>query len=105
MNRRDALKSLGVMAGATFAAALGAGRTAAQGGEIPAGSLLDATGPINIYGLPMIDGTKFAIDDINASGGVLGKKLRLIQLDAQSDNQLYAQYATKLLVEDRVAVP
>src|SRR2546429_6335187 len=26
------------------------------------------------------------------------------QLDAQSDNQIYAQYATKLLVEDKVAV-
>ncbi|PYM09235.1 MAG: urea ABC transporter [Candidatus Rokuibacteriota bacterium] len=104
MNRRDALKALGVAAGATFAAALSPGRGAAQGGEISVGSLLDGTGPINIYGLPMIDSTKFVIDDINASGGVLGKKLRLIQLDAQSDNQLYAQYATKLLVEDKVAV-
>ena len=32
------------------------------------GSILDATGPINIYGLPMIDSTRFAIDDINANG-------------------------------------
>lgn len=104
MNRRDALKALGLAAGTTFAAALSPGRGAAQGEEIAVGSLLDGTGPINIYGLPMIDGTKFAIDDINASGGVLGKKLRLIQLDAQSDNQIYAQYATKLLVEDKVAV-
>ena len=35
---------------------------------IPVGSILDATGPINIYGLPMIDSTRFAIDDINANG-------------------------------------
>ena len=104
LNRRDALKVLGGTVGASFAAALGAGRAAAQGGEIPVGSLLDGTGPINIYGLPMIDATRFALDDINASGGVLGKRLKLIQLDAQSDNQIYAQYATRLLVEDRVAV-
>jgi branched-chain amino acid transport system substrate-binding protein len=104
VNRRDALKILGGTVGASFAAALGSGRAAAQGSEIAVGSLLDGTGPINIYGLPMIDATKFAIDDINANGGVLGKKLKLIQLDAQSDNQIYAQYATRLLVDDKVAV-
>src|SRR5437773_2162348 len=59
---------------------------------------------LSIYELPMIDSTKFAIDDINAQGGVLGRKLRLVQLDAQSNNQIYAEYATKLLVEDKVAV-
>ena len=104
MNRRDALRMLAGTVGASFATALGSGRVAAQGAEIPVGSLLDGTGPINIYGLPMIDATKFAIDDINASGGVLGKKLKLIQVDAQSDNQIYAQYATRLLVEEKVAV-
>src|SRR5438132_13817312 len=81
VNRRDALKILGGTVGASFAAALGSGRAAAQGSEIAVGSLLDGTGPINIYGLPMIDATKFAIDDINARCGVLGKKLKLVQLD------------------------
>ena len=104
MNRRDALKGLGVAAGLTVGSALAPRWTAAQANEIPVGSLLDGTGPINIYGLPMIDAAKFAVDDINAQGGVLGKKLRLIQLDAQSNNQIYAQYATKLLLEDKVAV-
>ena len=28
--------------------------------EIPVGSLLDATGPINVYGLPMIDATSLS---------------------------------------------
>ena len=61
-------------------------------------------GPINIYGLPMIDGTRFAIDDINANGGVLGRPLRLIELDAQSNNQLYTEYASKLILENEVPV-
>src|SRR5215831_8848769 len=76
----------------------------AQSDEIAVGSLLDSTGPINIYGLPMVDATRFAVDAINASGGVLGKKLRVVQFDAQSNNQLYAQYATQLLLEKQVAV-
>ena len=72
--------------------------------EIVVGNLLDSTGPINIYGLPMVDATKFAIDDINAAGGVLGKKLRVVQFDTQSNNQLYTQYATQLILESKVAV-
>ena len=51
----------------------------------------------------MVDATSFAIDDINAAGGVLGKKLRVTQFDTQSNNQLYTQYATQLLLEDKVA--
>jgi urea transport system substrate-binding protein len=79
-------------------------RRAQAADEIVVGNLLDSTGPINIYGLPMVDATKFAIDDINASGGVAGKKLRLVQFDTQSNNQLYTQYATQLLLESKVAV-
>ena len=76
----------------------------AQSDEIVVGNLLDSTGPINIYGLPMVDATKFAIDDINAAGGVLGRKLRVVQFDTQSNNQLYTQYATQLILESKCAV-
>src|SRR5215471_18484223 len=79
-------------------------RRAEAADEIVVGNLLDSTGVINIYGLPMVDATKFAIDDINASGGVLGKKLRVVQFDTQSNNQLYTQYATQLLLDNKVAV-
>jgi branched-chain amino acid transport system substrate-binding protein len=104
LTRRQALYRLGA-ASAGFALASGAfHRALAQANEIVVGSLLDSTGPINIYGLPMVDATNFAIDDINASGGVLGKKLKLVQFDAQSNNQLYTQYATQLILENQVAV-
>src|SRR5579885_3798222 len=88
-----------IAAGATLL-----GKTGVAADEIPVGSILDATGPINIYGLPMIDATRFAIDHINETGGVLGRKLRLIQTDCQSNNQIYAQNAVKLILEDKVAV-
>jgi len=45
-----------------------------------------------------------AIDDINAKGGVLGKRLKLIEYDTQSTNDLYVQYATELVVKHKVAV-
>jgi len=80
------------------------GRQAKAAEDIAVGSILDATGPINIYGLPMIDATKFAVDAINQSGGVLGRKLRLIEADCQSNNQVYAQNAVKLILDDKVSV-
>jgi branched-chain amino acid transport system substrate-binding protein len=81
-------------------------RSPTQGaaGEIVVGSLLDGTGPINIYGLSMIDATQFAVDDINSKGDVLGKRLRLVAFDTQSTNERYTQYATRLILQDRVAV-
>ena len=70
--RRTALRQL---SGAALSLALVniPQRRAEAADEIVVGNLLDSTGPINIYGLPMVDLTKFAIDDINASGGVVGK--------------------------------
>jgi len=102
--RRQALRRFGTASAGLALASMPFGRVSAQANEIVVGSLLDSTGPINIYGLPMVDSTAFAIEDINANGGVLGKKLRLVQFDAQSNNQLYTQYATQLILENKVAV-
>jgi urea transport system substrate-binding protein len=76
-------------AGVATAVGLGAGMVTAQENPIVVGSILDETGPLNIYGAPMVDATKLAIDQINAAGGVLGRQLQLISYDAQSDNAKY----------------
>ena len=105
LTRRDAMKGLtAVGVGAGLTTAMSIWSEALGNDEIAVASLLDATGPINIYGRPMIDATAFAVDNINASGGVLSKKLRLIQLDTQSDNDVYAQYALQVILRNRVAV-
>jgi len=94
--------------------ALGAGAcsnksdsTAGQGGAkagIVVGSILDETGPLNIYGKPAADATKLAIKDINDKGGVLGRKLKLVAYDTQSDNAKYSQFANQLALKDRAEV-
>jgi urea transport system substrate-binding protein len=73
-------------------------------GTITVCSILDATGPINIYGKPHIDATKLAIADINAHGGVLGKKLHLVLYDGQSSNDKYAQFASQCVLKNHAAV-
>jgi branched-chain amino acid transport system substrate-binding protein len=103
VTRRDAVRSAVAAAfGVTASNLLGRGALAAD--EIAVGSILDATGPINIYGLPMIDATKVAVESINEAGGVLGRTLRLIETDCQSNNQVYAQNAVKLILDDKVSV-
>ena len=74
LTRRTALQQLSA---ASLGLALGdiTQRGVKAADEIVVGNLLNSTGPINIYGLPMVDATKCAIDDINASGGVVGKNL------------------------------
>lgn len=86
-------------------AACGGGAGGGGGeGPIKVGSILDETGPLNIYGAAMVDATRLAIKDINSQGGLLGRELELVSFDAQSDNAKYTQYANQAAQRDRVAV-
>ena len=71
---------------------------------IRVGSLLDETGPLNIYGTPMADATRLAIADINAKGGVLGRQLELVALDSKSDQNEYITGADQLVAENLAVV-
>jgi branched-chain amino acid transport system substrate-binding protein len=102
INRRDIIRGAAA-AGLAIPAGAFLPQWAAAADDIAVGSILDATGPINIYGKPMIDATKFAVDSLNQAGGVLGRKLRLIENDGQSNNQVSAQDAVKLILDDKVA--
>jgi urea transport system substrate-binding protein len=99
-------KSLLKGVGLAVAAAVGLAGGVAQAAKDPiiVGSILDETGPLNIYGAPMADATRLAIEHINENGGVLGRPLKLVSYDAQSDNAKYTQYATRLAMRDRAEV-
>jgi urea transport system substrate-binding protein len=98
--RRDFLQAAGA---ATVAGSL---PTVAfsQGTEIKLGSILDNSGNLDIYGKPMVLATRLAVDEINEAGGLLGRKIKLIQYDSQSDIALYTKYAQQLVREDKVNV-
>ncbi|WP_448044301.1 urea ABC transporter substrate-binding protein [Bradyrhizobium liaoningense] len=72
--------------------------------EILIGGLHDESGVIDLIGKPMAQLMEFAVHEINASGGLLGRKLRLQTYDPQSNQQLYAQLAQKLAVQDKASV-
>lgn len=68
------------------------------------GSLHDQSGPLAASGTPMVVSLQVAIDEINAAGGLLGRPLKLVHYDTQSNIQMYSQYAQQLALKDKVAV-
>ena len=50
-----------------------------------------------------VEAEKLAIEQINAAGGVLGRKIKFIQEDGASDWPTFAEKAKKLLVNDKCA--
>src|SRR5690606_22861127 len=70
---------------------------------VTVGQLHSATGTMAISETGSIQAERLAIEQINASGGILGRKIEIIQEDGASDWPTFAEEANKLLVNDRVA--
>lgn len=77
---------------------------AADADTITVGGLHDISGNLQLFGTTKANVLRLAIDQTNASGGLLGKQVRLVDYDTQSNNQLYAQYGQQLGLKDRAAV-
>jgi len=71
--------------------------------EVTVGQLHSATGTMAISETGSIQAERLAIDQINAKGGVLGRKIKVIQEDGASDWPTFAEKAKKLLSNDKVA--
>ena len=99
VSRRHFLQTAAATAGA---AAFGAPAFAED--AILVGSLHDLSGGLDIYGKPMVDVLTFAIEEANAGGGLLGRQVKLINYDTQSNMQLYTQFAQQAAIKDKVAV-
>jgi urea transport system substrate-binding protein len=70
---------------------------------VTVGQLHSATGTMAISETGSIQAEQLAIDQINAMGGVLGRKIKIIVEDGASDWPTFAEKAKKLLVNDKVA--
>ncbi len=70
--------------------------------EIPIGEFASLTGGSASFGQSSHKGTALAIEELNAAGGVLGKKLKLITEDDQSQAGQPATIVRKLIAQDKV---
>src|ERR1043165_6445088 len=69
---------------------------------IKVGEFASLTGGSASFGQSSHKGTQLAIDEVNAAGGVLGKKLKLITEDDQSTAGQPATIVRKLISQDKV---
>lgn len=77
---------------------------AAAGDPIVVASLYDLSGGLEAFGKPMLDALNFAVDELNAAGGLLGREIKVVSFDTQTNMQLYAQYAQEAALKHKVAV-
>jgi urea transport system substrate-binding protein len=103
VDRRKFLKTTGVTLGAALAPSI-VRDALAQANVIKVAAIHDLSGGLDIYGRPMVDCLNYAVEEINGAGGLLGRQIKLISYDAQSNIQLYTQFATEAATKERVAV-
>lgn len=68
------------------------------------GLLEDESGNFAIAVIPKIHATQLAVEEINAKGGILGRPIKLIHYDTQSDNTRFQEMARRLIQQDKVDV-
>jgi branched-chain amino acid transport system substrate-binding protein len=72
----------------------------AAGEEIPVGMVMDLSGPLQQRA--KANAFRLGVEETNAAGGLLGRKVKVVLYDTQSSNQLYRQYAQQLVLNDKV---
>jgi branched-chain amino acid transport system substrate-binding protein len=90
------------LAALTLAAGLAGGAAAQE--TIKVGVIQPLTGAASASGNYVANGARIAADQINAKGGVLGRKLELVIEDNKSNPTEAATVAEKLIVRDKVPV-
>ena len=68
------------------------------------GAFLSVTGPAAFLGDPEQKTLELYVDRINASGGVLGRKLELVAYDSAGDAEKARSFVKRLLEQDKVDV-
>lgn len=74
-----------------------------SGDSVKIGFVNSLSGTMAISEKTVNDSLHLAADEINASGGVLGKTLEIVEEDGASEPTVFAEKATKLIANDCVA--
>ena len=81
----------------------GAKGEAAEGQPIKLGLINMRTGAGSIHAIHVYRAVKLAVDEINAAGGLLGRKVILIEEDSHTEVDLALQKLNKLMKDDKAA--
>lgn len=100
MKKRSLFNSMGLCA---TVVSLGLAFSAKAEDTIKVGIMHSLSGTMAISETPLKDVALMTIDEINAKGGVLGKKLEPVVVDPASNWPLFAEKSRQLLSQDKVA--
>jgi branched-chain amino acid transport system substrate-binding protein len=70
--------------------------------EIVIGTHQDLSGPIKSWGVPVSNGMKMAVEEINASGGINGRKIKLVLEDSGYDPKKAVLASQKMIERDKI---
>ena len=87
---------------AAAVAALGLSPSAFAQNVIKVGVPLPLSGPASLYGEPALKGARMFVDEINAAGGVLGKKIELVPRDSKASADEAVRVSRELILKENV---
>src|SRR4051794_27833389 len=90
------------LAAAAMLLAAGLGQGALAQEKIRIGTMLSQSGAGAAAGRSALIGVRIAVDEINKSGGVLGRQLELVQADDQSDATVASSEAIRLTSREKI---
>ena len=85
-----------------LALALGVPMTASAQKPIKVGMPIPLSGPPALFGDPASKGAQMYVDEVNAKGGVLGRKVELIIRDSKADANEAVRVAREMILKDNV---
>jgi branched-chain amino acid transport system substrate-binding protein len=85
-----------------LAAAAGMPLVASATEPIRIGFPIPMSGPTAVYGEPILHGAQMAAAEINAKGGVLGRKLELLPRDSKANADEAVRLARELIIKNNV---
>jgi ABC-type branched-chain amino acid transport systems, periplasmic component len=83
---------------------LAAGAAVAQQPPIKIGVLYPLTGGGAVYGVPALAGHQLAIEELNAKGGILGRKIESIERDDKMNPSAASSTMKELITKDKVDI-
>lgn len=104
ITRRGALKGIAATTGVAAASVAAPVfiRNAMAETPIRVGIISPLTGAWTVYGKAHISGFELAVDEINAAGGVLGRKIELVVGDSKTEPRIVVEQANRLIRQERV---
>lgn len=100
--KKFASAALATMVFASVLSGCGGEKKEAASDTIKVGASFELTGNVANYGKSILSGFKMAVDEVNANGGINGKKITVVESDNKSEPSEAGNAVTKLVTQDKV---